>query len=903
MPIRRLEDTLTATTATIAGEDITASTIPVKPHIQPGVLQPAVAGKLLNGANHSGAYGTAQTQSGGDGHKYYYTDIKGSKPIKDPRIGAHFGSQRYTFRSMQKLEQETATHGEEIFSLDGRENIRVGNFPSGSNYMVNNQWGNFLSSNRAGTFLEITGYFNDINIIIRSYTASSRTLAITVNGVTAHSALDLKSTADSPLNASRYVSVGGLRNIDITSSSSLSSDTALGINTIKFTMPATDVDFHGIELIAQDTTSTTTRSQIQIPAQNVVSYGKKFTVSGTPHYNPFAQSQTGAAVTINSSTTNTAKLTGGWSGTGATYYSSELDTATSLGLSAWVSGGEYFRPVNGGRVVWWVNSSGSLKCSVNMMPPAGTAVGGVTSGHNVPTGTHNWATKYQPALHSTTIDHSQAEVAKTFHWREFGNGAANTGGESSWADPSMVHTDGGYYDVTYAMDDGLTTLSADDVRANTSTHQLIPNASGSYSYISFIGTGITTIHSTNNSVSNTTDVAQNLPYGTHILKVVRTADTDTTYVIDGITLADVVDSCSGTYDEISFHQPKKPPIPEDAVVLADYMLMANFVGVGAVGTDKISKGVRACSVSRDIFHDDNGSNSIVLAQNRASNLGFNIQTNAVESGNVVKAQYPCFGSNFAARGAHMDTRHKIYLGDTDKDGSSTKDNTDTNGSYLVYNDTETLGINLFGTRCHDGGSTTSYLESFEFGIPIHTSSHYQTFETPYLHELVGGDRNMEQNNLVVTADGKTWDEVTRDVSYLGASSGFHTATDGNGQTAHNSWVIWDTWRGGYAGNMVWGFNKNWAIAYDKVICLKDGNYQFSWHCQPTGDGSWNQGSLRKNGTQVLYSSTDPESSARGDLQYTIELLCKRGDFVQIHTLYMIKDDDTTYNNFQAIKVG
>ena len=36
---------------------------------------------------HSGAFGTAQS----DGLKYYYTDIKGSKPIKDPRIGAHFG--------------------------------------------------------------------------------------------------------------------------------------------------------------------------------------------------------------------------------------------------------------------------------------------------------------------------------------------------------------------------------------------------------------------------------------------------------------------------------------------------------------------------------------------------------------------------------------------------------------------------------------------------------------------------------------------------------------------------------------------------------------------------------------------------------------------------------------------
>ena len=66
MPIRRLEDTLTATTATVEANDLASTALAsvehVKPHIQPGVLQPAVAGKLLNGATHSGAYGTAQTQ-------------------------------------------------------------------------------------------------------------------------------------------------------------------------------------------------------------------------------------------------------------------------------------------------------------------------------------------------------------------------------------------------------------------------------------------------------------------------------------------------------------------------------------------------------------------------------------------------------------------------------------------------------------------------------------------------------------------------------------------------------------------------------------------------------------------------------------------------------------------------
>ena len=91
------------------------------PHIIPGVLYPAVTGKLLDGStSHSGNYGTAQS----DGRSYYYTDIKGSKPIKDPRIGGHFGSQRHLLKSVQLLEQETATHGSNVYSVDGRDWIR-----------------------------------------------------------------------------------------------------------------------------------------------------------------------------------------------------------------------------------------------------------------------------------------------------------------------------------------------------------------------------------------------------------------------------------------------------------------------------------------------------------------------------------------------------------------------------------------------------------------------------------------------------------------------------------------------------------------------------------------------------------------------------------------------------------
>ena len=61
------------------------------PHIIPGVLHPAIGGKGNDGSTTVTSFGTDFAISGFPTLKYYYTDIKGSKPIKDPRIGAYFG--------------------------------------------------------------------------------------------------------------------------------------------------------------------------------------------------------------------------------------------------------------------------------------------------------------------------------------------------------------------------------------------------------------------------------------------------------------------------------------------------------------------------------------------------------------------------------------------------------------------------------------------------------------------------------------------------------------------------------------------------------------------------------------------------------------------------------------------
>ena len=280
-----------------------------KPHIIPGVLQPAVAGKLLNGATHSGAYGTPQTQSGGDGHSYYYTDIKGSKPIKDPRVGAHFGSQRHKIKSLQILEQETATQGNNVYSLDGRNWLRL-NSHNNAILNFNRTDGRCVGTGASGgvnSYFEIVGYFSDMNLIGFSQ-SSDRGFNVKVDGGTATAENNsLQPSINSPLgtsSAGRYVDAGAVVNLGL--------NQTLGIHTVRVTPHASGdyVILYGLELIAQDTTSTANRSKIQIPAQNVVSFGKKFPISATAtHYAPF-----------NGFVNDT------------TLISSVVDTATSLGL-------------------------------------------------------------------------------------------------------------------------------------------------------------------------------------------------------------------------------------------------------------------------------------------------------------------------------------------------------------------------------------------------------------------------------------------------------------------------------------------------------------------------------------------------------------------------------------------
>ena len=926
-------------TITISGE---ALAYQGEPHIIPGVLYPAVAGKLLDGStSHSGNYGTAQA----DGYSYYYTDIKGSKPIKDPRIGGHFGSQRHKFKSLQLLEQETATHGDEVYSIDGREWARFVRVDFSNPPTLNDDGGAYFqmqSSSSKTAILEVTGYFNELNIIGWTYGTgaggnvdSSNPMNYHLNGGSDLGNISFKQTfSGADPKGSRYVDAGSVINVE-------SLNATLGINTIKFVVPVSKyASVYGIELIAQDkftdatcdynndptithdantrivagltvtgtgipanaTVASVTSStefelsaattggavtngtltfgtnNIQIPSQNVVSYGKKFTVSGNPHYDPF-----------NGFTNDT------------TLFSSVVDTATSLGLGTattwgapWDKGSnDHIRPFNGGRVVKWVDSSGTIKTSVTMMPANAQNIGTTASNEITTASATN---SHTINFSDDAVENSLSEVAKTFHFREFGNGAANEGSSTSGTkqDASMYSAVDA---IAYVMDDGLTSLSG-DINVHNSGYGISVDATSKYFYITFIGTGIS--WKTGGAANNPNAIwAQNLPYGTHILKFITDGSNvwDGNVYLDGIDIKN--DFASGSdreiykwsaLDDITFYQPKKPPIPEDAVVLADYMLMADHVPFSTAGREYMSKGVRFVNASRDIFYDEDSDVSFVHSIDVTESIGgLRVEASGQFSSGSMQAKLPYFGTKAVLRGRDPANRSGViseYINSTSL-GTRTNVGGNVTGGGAYHANSPTLGVNGIKVLSdQSAGHTNFHFIGFEIANPIHTSSHYQTFETPFLHELVGGDRNMEQTNLVVTPDGKTWDEVTRDTSYIGSIC--VTAGTDTGSTSGSTFQIFDEWRGvaGAGGAYKPFMNKDFAISYDRIVCLVDGWYEI--HSQTLRRATVVHCHIKINGVTIQYAhggSSDHDTPSN-----TVKVFLKRGDYIQNQGAWYISLD-------------
>jgi len=435
-------------------------------------------------------------------------------------------------------------------------------------------------------------------------------------------------------------------------------------------------------------------------------------------------------------------------------------------------------------------------------------------------------------------------------------------------------------DVSYVMADGLTSFSGDNVgvsNMNSEVFVALSNASApDFIYVTFIGTGIA-VRGTNWSANAFADytAAQNLPYGTHVLRIDRNTSSVMSVNVDGV---EVYTATSGHWHmqmDYSIYQPKRPPIPDDAVVLADYMLMAEFKPVaGAREADNslVGKGTRRLNASREYFYRDTDA-AFTFQHFNGTLRHTQVEHTSATSTNNTYAEIPGFFTNFVEYGYDVNARHVVLVNGsiattTNTDGTS---NWGT-GKYLSTSYTEPEVRSL---RIANGTSTNWNLAEVDFASPIHTSSHYQSFETPFTYDLVGGDRNMEQTNLVVTADGKTWDQVVRDTSYIGNIK-IHMRHDTQNHTWLGTPIIFDEQRGTqYLQGMV---QKDFAWAYREFYCLVDGQYEI----QMSTYQSQNQVSfapLYLNGTQVGYMHIEG-SNTGSRMQMTQRLQLKRGDRLQ-----------------------
>ena len=143
---------------------------------------------------------------------------------------------------------------------------------------------------------------------------------------------------------------------------------------------------------------------------------------------------------------------------------------------------------------------------------------------------------------------------------------------------------------------------------------------------------------------------------------------------------------------------------------------------------------------------------------------------------------------------------------------------------------------------------------------------------------------MEQTNLVVTPDGKTWDEVTRDTSYLGNTC---LVTDFDDDSGSWGLLYFQEFRGTNRANHYTNLNKDWAIAYDRFICLVDGHYRVTFQGLSTANGGvcsayiYIMSAGVTSAVSMLGAESDPDSGARGNVSLDGIYYCKRGDHLSL----------------------
>lgn len=250
-------------------------------------------------------------------------------------------------------------------------------------------------------------------------------------------------------------------------------------------------------------------------------------------------------------------------------------------------------------------------------------------------------------LNLSSANHANEEVIRTINFREFGANRVDDFSTMSGATGS---------NRAFTLEDGTTTLVCSGAASNPSSQsdRITGVTSGGYYQITFIGTGLdilrgddgnTTIDSHTISVNGSSigtfsgtastnfriqKIVSGLPYGTHTVRITRNAATNF-----GVGALNFI-----------IYGPKKPAIPDNAVQIAEYNLMANFAANNTAGVQNISTGVLRKSCLRELIYAGPGTWSVSAVDPTLSIHGSLVLSNSV-AGNY--CEYTFYGTGFDFR--------------------------------------------------------------------------------------------------------------------------------------------------------------------------------------------------------------------------------------------------------------
>lgn len=246
----------------------------------------------------------------------------------------------------------------------------------------------------------------------------------------------------------------------------------------------------------------------------------------------------------------------------------------------------------------------------------------------------------------SAADHSNEEIARVYHWREFGAGRTSDdfGTLGAVARTSL-----------FTLDDGATAQIGDSNTIYDSTAGgVFSNGSSSWISFTFIGTGVdlkyialsSTVASTYSilvdgvtvqsgitgiAAPRTMKIASGLPYGIHTVRIQCT-------------------NLSGAALQISqwiVYQPKKPTIPSDAVELGCYNILADFSANATAGTERVSTGVLRKINVREIVYVNGTGGTLDWTATTDLNAPGGIETRTDRSS--AYWEYTFFGTGFDYR--------------------------------------------------------------------------------------------------------------------------------------------------------------------------------------------------------------------------------------------------------------